>query len=146
MIWKKGRGKLGPLAPLIGTWTATADSPMGKVECTRVFKPVLGEKYVALDCTWLLAKGNYEEHALFGIDDGTLTFWSYTSDGKRSTGVLTNASDIHKDAICFEAQMPAGLARQVYWPNDEGGFNWVVESKNKKGWNCFVLHHYRPKP
>jgi hypothetical protein len=27
-----------------------------------------------------------------------------------------------------------------------GGFNWVVESKNKKGWCRFVLHHYRLKP
>ena len=72
-----------------------------------------------------------------------LTFWSYTSDGKRSTGVLTSAPDIHPDAVCFEAQMPAGLARQVYWPNAEGDFNWAVESKNKKGWSRFVTHHYK---
>lgn len=145
MTWKKGRGKLGPLAPLIGTWVATADSPMGKVKCTRLFKPVLGEKYIALECVWHFGKGGYEERAYFGVEDGTLRFWSFTSDGKRSTGVLTSAPDIHKDAICFEAEMPAGLARQLYWPHADGGFNWAVESKNKKGWKRFTLHHYRTR-
>ncbi|MBL0127664.1 MAG: hypothetical protein IPP83_09425 [Flavobacteriales bacterium] len=143
MTWKKGRGKLGPLAPLIGSWVASADSPMGKVKCTRVFKPVLGEKYITLDCTWSFGKGAYEEHAIFGVDDGTLSFWSFTSDGKRSTGVLSSAPDIHTDAICFEAKMPAGIARQIYWPNEAGGFNWAVESRTKKGWNRFALHHYK---
>jgi hypothetical protein len=38
--------------------------------------------------------------------------------------------------------MPAGLARMIYWPNDDGGINWAVESKNKKGWKRFTLHHY----
>jgi hypothetical protein len=142
MTWKKARGKLGPLAPLIGTWHATADSPMGPVACTRVFTVVLGGKYIQLKATWRIAEGGYEEIALFGVDDGALAYWSYTSDGKRSSGVSSNATDIHLDAICFEAHMPAGMARQVYWPNDEGGFNWAVESKNKKGWNRFVLHHY----
>lgn len=142
MSWKIGRGKLGPLAPLIGTWQAFADSPMGRVKCTRIFKPVLGGKYIALDCVWHMAEGTYEEHALFGVDDGMLSFWSFTSDGKRSTGALTNAPDIHKDAICFEAKMPAGMARMVYWPHAEGGFNWAVESRNRKGWKRFVLHHY----
>lgn len=145
MTWKKGRGKLGPLAPLIGTWEATADSPMGKVKCTRAFKRVLGEKYIALECSWQFGKGAYEERAFFGVEDGILTFWSFTSDGKRSTGVLTSAPDIHKDAICFEAEMPAGLARQLYWPHADGGFNWAVESKNKKGWKRFTLHHYRTR-
>lgn len=76
MTWKKGRGKLGSLAPLLGSWTATADSPMGRVRCVREFKPVLGGKYVQLICTWRFAKGSYEEIALFGVDDGVLTFWS----------------------------------------------------------------------
>lgn len=142
MRWKKARGKLGPLAPLIGKWVATADSPMGRVTCTRTFTAVLGGKYIELRCTWQFAKGAYEEIALLGVDDGTLTFWSYTSDGKRSTGVLSSAPDIHTDAICFEAQVPAGVARQIYWPNEQGGFNWAVESKNKRGWNRFVVHHY----
>jgi hypothetical protein len=116
---------------------------MGRVKCTRVFTEVLGGKFVSLACTWHMAKGNYEEHALFGVDDGKLSFWSFTSDGKHSAGVLTAAPDIHKYAICFEANMPAGLARMVYWPHEESGFNWAVESKNKKGWSRFVLHHYK---
>jgi hypothetical protein len=32
----------------------------------------------------------------------------------------------------------------AYWPNGEGGFFWVVESKTKKGWNRFTKHQYRP--
>ncbi len=49
MTGKEGRGKLGPLAPLLGSWEAAADPPMGQVRCTRVFTPVLGGKYIALD-------------------------------------------------------------------------------------------------
>ena len=47
-------------------------------------------------------------------------------------------------ALCFEAQMPAGLARMVYWPDDADGFFWAVESKTQKGWNRFQFHHYHP--
>ncbi|MGB6046970.1 MAG: hypothetical protein WBG34_05150, partial [Flavobacteriales bacterium] len=134
MNWKKGRGKLGPLAPLLGSWVATADSPMGKLRCAREFTTVLDGKYIQLNTDWRFAKSSYTEIAIFGVDDGMLTCWSYTSDGKHSIGVLTSAADIHADAICFEAHMPAGVARQVYWPDGEGGFHWAVESKNKKGW------------
>ena len=144
MNWKKGRGKLGPLAPLLGKWSATADSPMGKVKCVRSFMITLGGRYVLLDCEWRFGSTTYVEQAYFGVKDGLLTFWSFTNDGKNATGVLTSAMDIHKDAICFEADMDAGRARQVYWPNEEGGFNWAVESRNKKGWKRFVLHVYMP--
>lgn len=116
---------------------------MGPVTCKREFTNVLGGKYIQLKATWTFGKGGYEEIALFGVDNGVLTFWSYTSDGKRSHGVLTTAPDIHKDAICFEAQVPAGVARQIYWPNEKGGSNWAVESKNKKGWHRFTEHHYK---
>ena len=51
-------------------------------------------------------------------------------------------TDVHPQAIGFEAEMPAGLARMVYWPHEEEGFNWVVESKTKQGWNRFTQHHY----
>jgi hypothetical protein len=141
-IWKKGRGKLGILSPLIGEWSASTDSPMGKLICTRTFEPVLGNNYIQLTTKWTFTKSVYEEHALMGIRDGLLTFWSFTSDGKNSHGTLADGTDIHPEAICFEAQMPAGTARMVYWPNEEGGFNWAVESKTKKGWNRFTLHHY----
>ncbi len=70
-------------------------------------------------------------------------FWSYTSDGKRSEGTLVDVTDLHPEAVGFEAQMPAGLARMAYWPEEAGGFSWVVESKNAKGWKRFVHHHYR---
>jgi hypothetical protein len=31
----------------------------------------------------------------------------------------------------------------AYWPDEDGGFVWVVESKNAKGWSRFVEHRYR---
>jgi hypothetical protein len=143
-IWKKGRGKLGPLSPLIGSWIAEAASPMGNLTCTRVFEPILTGNYMQLNACWIFGKSEYKEHAIIGMNDGKLSFWSFTSDGKKSQGSIADGTDIHPEALCFEAQMPAGLARMIYWPNPEGGFNWAVESKTKKGWNRFTLHHYKP--
>jgi hypothetical protein len=160
--WKKGRGKLGVLMPLLGRWVATADSPMGPLRCTRVFESVLGGSYVRLEARWAFgaaaaeaqAEGpqaapragrGYEEMAVFGAgEDGRLAFWSFTSDGKRSQGVAADATDLHPEAVGFEAQMPAGLARMAYWPDGDGGFFFVVESRTRKGWKRFVEHHYRP--
>jgi hypothetical protein len=50
-VWRKGRGKLGLLDPLLGDWEAEADSPQGLVRCVRSFSRVLGGKYVRLDDT-----------------------------------------------------------------------------------------------
>jgi hypothetical protein len=142
--WKKGRGKLGVLAPLLGEWEATVDSPEGPFRCTRQFSRILGGKYVLLEARWDIPDKPYEEHAIYGVDDdGHVRFWSFTSDGKRSEGQLADVSDVHPQAIGFEAQMPAGLARMVYWPTADGGFHWVVESKTKKGWNRFTQHDYQ---
>lgn len=142
--WKKGRGKLGILAPLLGTWKAQSESPMGKVQCTRSFVPILNGAYVQLTADWQFGRGHYLEQAIFGIAEGKLTFWSFTSDGKRSQGVIADVRDIHPQALGFEAMMPAGLARTAYWPEEEGGFHWVVEAKTKKGWKRFTAHHYLP--
>lgn len=146
-LWKKGRGKLGGFQPLLGRWIAQADSEMGPVRCTRELRSTLGGHYLELHVRWEFgAKGGgraYEETAIIGPgDDGVVSFWSFTSDGKRSAGRLAEVSDLHPEAIGFEAQMPAGLARQGYWPAGDGGFFWVVESKNKSGWKRFVQHHY----
>ena len=43
-VWKKGRGKLGPLAPLIGSWTAEADSERGPLRCERTYALILGAR------------------------------------------------------------------------------------------------------
>jgi hypothetical protein len=144
-LWKKGRGKLGFLHPLLGRWAAEADTPMGKVRCTRAFEAILHGTVIRLDARWEFARGKaYEELCLFRPgDEGIVNFWSFTSDGKRSQGVVADVTDLHPEAVGFEAQMDAGLARQVYWPDEEGGFFWVVESKTKKGWNRFVKHQYR---
>ena len=142
-IWKKGRGKLGLLSPLIVSWIAEAETPMGKVKCTRTFEPILRGNYIQLTAIWDLSRSLYSEHAIIGIGDGILTFWSFTSDGKNSQGKLADGTDVHPEAICFEAEMPAGLARMIYWPNPESGFNWAVEAKTNKGWNRFTIHHYK---
>jgi hypothetical protein len=146
--WKKGRGKLGFLEPLLGEWTAEATTPMGPVRCLRTFTNVLGGTRIRLDARWEVGPGRaYEELALIGTgDDGTVCFWSFTSDGKRSQGVTTDVTDVHLEAIGFEAKMPAGIARMIYWPADDGGFHWAVESMNKKGWHRFTEHHYRRAP
>lgn len=143
--WKRGRGKLGVLAPLMGSWKAQASSPMGPIACARTFTSTLNGAYIQLSARWEMGKGAYEELAIIGVNaDGEVTFWSFTSDGKQSSGKLADVSDLHPEAIGFEAQMPAGLARMAYWPDDTEGFHWVVESKTKKGWNRFTQHHYKP--
>jgi hypothetical protein len=144
MVWKKGRGKLGIFAPLMGRWRAEADSPMGRVVCTRTFSKVLDSAYIQLTADWEYEKGSYQELALIGLGpDGQLRFWSFTSDKKQSQGYLADVSDIHPQAIGFEAEMSAGLARMAYWPDETEGFRWVVESRTEKGWRRFTEHHYR---
>jgi hypothetical protein len=61
-----------------------------------------------------------------------------------SLDTLRELHHLHPQAIAFEAKMPAGLARQIYWPNADGGFDWAVEAKSKKGWKRFTEHHYAP--
>jgi hypothetical protein len=147
-IWKEGSGKLGTLHPLLGRWTAAAESSeMGAFRCTRVFEPVLAGSYIRLEARWELGGGAqpqiYEELAMIGADDeGKVGFWSFTSDGKRSQGTAVDMTDLHPEAVGFEAQMPAGLARMAYWPHEDGGFIFVVESWDAKGWSRFVEHHY----
>ncbi|MBM3120926.1 MAG: hypothetical protein FJZ97_01910, partial [Chloroflexi bacterium] len=83
--WKKGPGKMGVLSPLLGTWKATADSPLGRVTCTRTFSPILGGTRIQLSAKWKFARETYEEMAIYGVgDDKAVHFWSFTSDGKRS--------------------------------------------------------------
>ena len=141
--WKKGRGKLGVLAPLDGFWQANAETEMGPVVCSRKFEKILSGRYIQLIANWQFGDKSYVEIAMIGINkQGEVAFWSFTSDGKNSTGLLADVSDIHPQAIGFEAHMDAGLARMAYWPDGDSGFYWVVESKSKKGWNRFVEHHY----
>lgn len=148
--WKKRRGALGPLQPLLGAWRSTpgAPGPASAAPCIRRFE-AFGSSYVRLDADWDMgARGAYREVALFGKNDaGALAFWSFTSDGKRSQGAVCDGTDVHPMAIAFSATMPAGVARMVYWPDDTGdAFRFAVESKTKKGWNRFFEHVYRPNP
>ncbi len=121
---------------------------MGPVRCARQFEAVLGGHYLLLTARWEFGPKDtgqvYEERALIGVGDGgRVCFWSFTSDGKRSQGAVADVTDLHPEAVGFEADMPAGHARMAYWPAADGGFHWVVESRTKKGWRRFTEHHYR---
>lgn len=143
MLWKKGRENLDLFAPLLGTWSAAAESQQGPVQCERTFSKVLHASHIQLQAVWHMSKMIYEETAFFGVDSaGVLRFWSFTSDGKQSQGLLADVSAIHPEAFGFEAQMPAGLARMIYWPDAQGGFYWAVESYEKEGWDRFTEHQY----
>jgi hypothetical protein len=142
--WKTGRGTLGVFEPLIGAWEASTDSPMGPLRCTRAFSRILAGTAVQLEAGWHLPDGKvYRELAIYRAEGkGAIAFWSFTSDGKRSEGARVAAPDLHPEALAFEAQMPAGLARMAYWPGENGVMEWAVESKTKQGWNRFTHHRY----
>jgi hypothetical protein len=143
MDWKAGRGHLGVFKPLLGRWRTETDSDRGPLICERRFEAILAGKYIELRADWQFENGGYQERCLFGIGpDKVLMFWSFTSDGKRSEGRRADAPDLHPRALAFEAEMPAGRARQGYWPHPDGGLSWAVESATKKGWRRFVEHQY----
>jgi hypothetical protein len=138
--------KLEAFTPFFGDWVAESNNQMGPATCYRSLKPILNGSYLQLTAQWHLgpkgAAHSYEEHCLIGVDKSEVRFWSFTSDGQRSEGVLAEVSDINPEAVGFEADMPAGRARMVYWP-EEGGFRFVVEAKTEMGWSRFVDHSYR---
>lgn len=144
--WSKGRGRLGLFKPLLGQFVSEVDTEIGPLTCTRTFAQILDNSYIELNAVWKFASGkSYSEHCLFGVDKKKqVSFWSFTSDGKQSHGWLSEAPEIGPAAICFEADMDQGRARQVYWSDGASGFHWVVESRTKKGWNRFVEHHFTP--
>lgn len=149
-VWSKGRGLLGSLKPLLGAWESRPGDQESRLpaHCTRTFAP-FGKGWVRLEAVWRMGeRGDYREIAFFGpAADGGLGFHSFTSDGKRSEGRLADGADVHAEALAFEAQMPAGLARMVYWPVAEGpGFSFAVESRTKAGWNRFLKQDFRPAP
>ena len=91
------------------------------------------------------AKPPYLEVCLFALDNaGLIRFNSLTSKGQRSEGWLGAAPDIHPQAICLHAEMDAGHAGQIHWPDAATGFHWAVDSPTKTGWNRLTQHHYLP--
>jgi hypothetical protein len=149
--WAKGRGLLGPLEPLLGVWVsepADQTAPMPG-RCIRRYQ-AFGKSWIQLNSEWELGSyGTYRETAFFGPADSensavVLGFFSFTNDGKRSQGRLADGSDAHPQAIAFEARMPQGLARSIYWPAEDGdGFQFAVESRSAKGWKRFLLQRFR---
>ncbi|HEY4218271.1 MAG TPA: hypothetical protein VGM67_14110 [Gemmatimonadaceae bacterium] len=136
---------LDPLTPLLGEWVTDADTPMGRVRCTRQFAPAVGSAYIELIAHWAFGAGrDYEERALFGaVKPHTLGFWSFTSDGGHAHGEIADVHDIHPTALGFIAAMPAGRARQAYWRDDNGVLHWIVEAETPNGWERFTAHQYR---
>jgi hypothetical protein len=150
MGWKKGRGLLWRLQPLLGRWRTEkgeGGTPASDMPCTRTFA-AFGKNWIRLDARWETGPDKaYCETAFFGLgEDGALGCFSFTNDGKRSIGRLSDGSDVHPDAIAFEAEMPAGLARMIYWPREDGapGFFFAVESRTRTGWNRFLRQAFRP--
>jgi hypothetical protein len=140
--WSPQPGLLGGLSPLVGTWVAEGETATGDYRCERRFDEVLHRRYVQLVVTWILPGRSHEELALFGIDaEGVLRMWSFTSDGKQSTGVAARADDLPQPNVAFEADMPSGRARFAYWPEDEG-VRFVVEARTDSGWTRFLEHRY----
>lgn len=143
--WKSGRGALGPILPLLGNWRHAEPSTLGAVECVRAFDRILGGKFIQLRAEWRTPGKKYEEIAVFGQNrEKQLAFWSFTSDGGHSEGTLSQASDVHPQCVCFEADMPADRARMLYWPHEADGFWFAVEALNKKGWRRFLAQHFKP--
>ncbi|MEM1248658.1 MAG: hypothetical protein AAGA81_10875 [Acidobacteriota bacterium] len=143
MEWKRGRGKLGFLQPLLGTWRAEdPKTKMGPVVCTRTFEKILDGKFIRLIADWDIGEGarSYQEVAHYGVDrDKVVSFWSFTSDGGTSRGVLADVGDLDPEARGFEAEMPAGRARFAFWPSDDSMI-WVAEAATKKGWSRMIEH------
>ncbi|WP_156811834.1 hypothetical protein [Robiginitomaculum antarcticum] len=141
--WKAGRGKMGFMAPLIGTWVATvSDTPMGKVVCERHYSPILDGKFIRLEANWDIGEGKktYQEIAHYGLNrDKIPTFWSFTSDGGTSIGTLADVSDMHDGAMGFSAHMPSGLARFGFWPT-QTGMMWAADAQTKTGWSSMIRH------
>jgi hypothetical protein len=138
------------LRPLVGHWVTVPDGSerarASATHCSRSFT-MFGKRWLRLEARWDAGIEGYRETAFFGAGaDGTLAVYSFTSDGKKSHGVQVDGSDVHPAALAFESQMPAGLARMVYWPIDDGapGFYFAVDNKVKAGWNRFLRHSYRP--
>lgn len=141
--WKTGRGKMGFMHPLLGKWEAVdPDTPLGKVVCIRTYEKILDGKFIRLEANWDVDNGKktYDEIAHYGLNREKMpAFWSFTSDGGQSTGVLADVATMNAGARGFEAQMPSGLARFGFWPT-ESGMVWAAEAKSKKGW-LSMIHH-----
>src|SRR5665213_2779618 len=68
--WKKGRGKLGVLDPLLGDWIADVVTPRGPVRCRRTLAKTLGGARIEMRVRWEFGKDRaYEELAIIGVGD-----------------------------------------------------------------------------
>lgn len=148
--WTKGPGALGPMAPLLGNWRTEPPPPdaneASATPCTRSFQP-FGPDWVRLEAEWGEGEDAYREIALFGAEgEEGLGFHSFTSDGQRSNARLSDGADIHPQSTAFEARMPHGAARVIYWPREDGaaGFHFAVEIKADGDWKRFITQTFGP--
>ena len=146
MSFRFGRGLLGPMKPLMGDWAWSGEHASQSIIARRTYEP-FGKGWVRLTAVWTMPGRDYVETAFYGpADDGTLGFYSFTNDGKRSEGRLADGSDVHAQAVAFVAKFPAGTGRMIAWPRDDGapGFDFAVESQTKRGWNRFLQQRFGP--
>jgi len=119
--WKTGRGKMGFMKPLLGSWIAVVpDTPMGKVVCKRTYEEILDGKFIKLVADWDIGDGKktYQEVAHYGVNrEKTPAFWSFTSDGGTAYGEVADVTEMAEGAKGFVAEMPSGLARFGFWPS-----------------------------
>lgn len=118
---------------------------MGRYRVERTFAPDLSGKAVTLRASWDFGAKRYDELCVFAVDpeEKRVGFWSFTSRGERSQGWLVEAPDLPGGAIAFEADMPAGRARQAYFPGEDDGMTYVVEARRKTGWSRFLEQDLR---
>ncbi|MGV3578608.1 hypothetical protein [Brevundimonas sp.] len=150
MAWEKGPGALGPLAPLMGDWRTEPPPPdaneASATSCTRSFQP-FGPDWVRLEAQWSEGADAYREIALYGMDgEEALAFHSFTSDGKRSNARLSDATDVHPEAIAFASDFPGGAARVIYWPREDAaaGFHFAVEIRTDADWTRHITQTFGP--
>lgn len=134
------------MKPLLGRWIHQGAHNGQTVRVERTYE-AWGKGWVRLTAIWTMPGRDYVETAFYGASqDGTLGFYSFTNDGKRSEGRLAEGADVHAQAVAFVAKFPAGTGRMIAWPRGDGqpGFDFAVESQTKKGWNRFLLQRFDP--
>ena len=132
-------------------WIFQGTGSMGDYTCERRFERILGGKFVRMEVLWQVAKHTYGEVAIFGktapgVDSSHkgLCFSSFTTEGKASLGLQVTPEDLSTGGIAFEADMPAGRARMMLWPEGREVLWLTVASRNASGWKPFLEQRLTP--
>ena len=149
--WTKGRGLLGPLAPLMGAWVHEPDRLAGSVpaalRCTRLLEP-FGKDWIRLDACWDQGeRGQYRETAFTssrrrdGRGQGPAPLLLHQRRQKvRGSPVRQERRPSRGGGVRIpDAGRPGAgdlLAAGGRRPGES--FRFAVESRTQKGWNRFT--------